>query len=522
MAIQKMMTDGGAPVPQPIIKPKTTTTKPTATLVAKEPAPLVQALIEQDRLAAQPVAPAPLAAPVGSRADLVEQQVATDADILPEKLPYVAPEYSQVPVGGKRLEVESQVATEKDIIGEPVQPKPVPVTPSTGTSMPRVSVPSAPKVTTPTTPTAPTQPTTGGQATQQAAVVKASENMPKPEDNAYWNQLVNKKFEYDPATDKDYWKAAANAENAIIQSMISRGGLYSSVARDAVAVKLMDLQLEYEEIAYEKYVDERDFLFQLAGFEQDRLDNAWARSFQVEQYQYQQQLDAWNQNMQMLEYQANREDEMFNRKMQQAANARANASLSLQKRQIEAQEKAASAAQEMNQRRGELAKDQREFELMMQRWESGDGYADKEVAAYFAEYGVREGSWIEKPSVAKMVTQIEKDFVMKGIEIANLESEAGYAADAADYLKGYMLGDDYYEQAGSSEANATATMKQIYYNYKASAITKDGKPADADHIASKLQNMSVNSNALVSSMGSYYYDKLYNELVSAMTKLASE
>ena len=100
----------------------------------------------------------------------------------------------------------------------------------------------------------------------------------------YYKKATETAFEYNPAQDQEYLRAASVLEQQVTDMMVGRGGLYSSVAHAALQSRLMSLQVDYQKMAYDKYLEERNFNMQIAGFLADREDAEWDKSFKMAQF----------------------------------------------------------------------------------------------------------------------------------------------------------------------------------------------------------------------------------------------
>lgn len=148
---------------------------------------------------------------------------------------------------------------------------------------------------------------------------KGGEPAPRPaeltESEKYLKQIQGLKFAYNAQSDPEYRQAASQLENQIAQMMIGRGGLYSSVTNAALQSGLMNLQVSYTKMAYERYLQERDYLFKLADFTAGREDAAWQKQFSEKQYKASRD-DAWfARKMANKEFAAGREDAAFQKQM---------------------------------------------------------------------------------------------------------------------------------------------------------------------------------------------------------------
>ena len=382
---------------------------------------------------------------------------------------------------------------------------------STSNYMPNVTLPTAPG-------TGATSVTGEGTAAGGATGSVVAPTAPAIDmSNIYLEQLNNMAFEYDPASDKDYLRAVAQTENAIIQSMVGRGGLYSSVAQSAVSVKLADLAIDYENMAYDKYVDERNFMFERAQFEQQRLAEAWSQNFQVAQFDATLQQRKFENEMAVAEFQFALEKEAYNRKRQAAADARAAASAAFSREQAilkqQQQDKQNAIANALMENQLDVQK----FNEMQNQW-AQDGKASAEVAEYFADYGVYQGASINNSAMQTVIQQKERYLNNQAYEISEIAVDLGQAAIAVEYM-------DYYNQPaeivirGTNEANSSVEMQRNYMialNEITDINTKQGY-SDAIYDLTSPNSYGTNIEAL----GEYYYTNLLNELQQRKDTLGS-
>jgi len=234
-----------------------------------------------------------------------------------------------------------------------------------------------------------------GQATEQTNISKTgstSGNATVPEKpiNEPYEKLKELKFEYNPSQDAGYQQAMAAAENAIVQSMISRGGLYSSVAQSAIATKLMDLTIEYEKLAYDKYLAEREFLFDLANFEQNKINTEWDQNFDLYQFESDQEQRAFENEMTLRKYEFEVEKEVFDRRMQlaeeSAAASRSYSSAKKAQADRDFAETGISIMAQLEKNKDKMLM----FEQMRSEWEK-EGKANIKVSTFFSDYGIQYG-----------------------------------------------------------------------------------------------------------------------------------
>jgi len=294
------------------------------------------------------------------------------------------------------------------------------------------------------------------------------EQTPVKEQNVYFDDLINTKFDYNPATDMGYMQAAAQAENAIIQSIIGRGGLYSSVAQSAVAVKLADLSIEYEKMAYDKYVDERDYKMTLATFEQDRIDTAWEHNFKIDQFNADQEQKKFENQLSLAEFQFAQEKEAFSQKMTLAAAARASASAYASKQSAAA---AKTLATKQSALQGQFLENKLAMDKLTEmktRWAQA-GEASAEVADFFSAYGVQDGDSIS--GYEDIIYKMENNLVDKAYTISNWATEMQEGAMAQEYLSSYV-------QPAQVTTDSTVSSSSNLANFINSATSSSTTKAD--------------------------------------------
>lgn len=203
------------------------------------------------------------------RRELVEQQMATDADIMKDS--QTSPTQAQTtPTGGG-------TSTRKTGSG----------TSSGGTS---------------------TGGTTGGTGTDSGAGATGGWQ-------TYFDKAVNTEFNYNPAEDNEYRLAASQVEQKVTDMMVGRGGLYSSVAQSALTSRLMELQVAYQKQAYEKFKEERDFNLKLASFVADREDTEWEKSFKMAQFKADQDQRKFDNGIKSAQLRISQANAAYNRQI---------------------------------------------------------------------------------------------------------------------------------------------------------------------------------------------------------------
>ena len=363
---------------------------------------------------------------------------------------------------------------------------------------------------------APVSTDTGSTASDAAAT--ATTETPAKAENPYFNALLDLKFEYNPATDQGYLQAAAQAENAIIQSIIGRGGLYSSVAQSAVATKLTDLGIEYEKIAYSNYTDQRTYLMQPANFEQDRIDTEWEQNYKVEQSAIDFEQQRFENQLSLANFQFAQEKEAFDQNQTLAAAARASASSysSGQASSAKAATAASEASIQAQLTANQLAKNQ--LSLYTAQW-AKDGTANKAVASYFSSYGVQYGS--SMTDYEDVITAIGDKLNNEAYQISQAAIASGEEKIASQYLDDYMKPVTTVK-SGTSADTSSSTQLSYYYTTLAQLTGKNETAASLSRNIKSLANDSKYA-AYRTKMGNYYFEKLLSELNSErLAKIKSE
>lgn len=145
----------------------------------------------------------------------------------------------------------------------------------------------------------------------------------------YIDLVNNAVFEYDPTQDPEYLRQASAYENTIVQMMIGRGGLYSSVTQSGIQSSLINLQMELRAQRYENFVADRNFNMSMAKFysgEQDKffrqqmdlLDYQLAKekfAFDVAKEEFDQQLAIAGYNLDVKRLELDYQKEQFDQQM---------------------------------------------------------------------------------------------------------------------------------------------------------------------------------------------------------------
>lgn len=383
---------------------------------------------------------------------------------------------------------------------------------------------------------------TGGGGTETGGEVTIPDYQPvtTPDGKTYkdiFAEVQTEQFVYDSAADEGYRIAASNVENEVAQMMVGRGGLYSSVATNAVQSRLMSLQIDYRKNAYEQFLTERNFKMQMAQFLAGRDDQEYARYMDAVKFQANRDDEAFNRSMQIAKYEADRSDEEFKRGMQiaeynmrlqqqQFTQAIQKQNLALSQAQFSYRKQIDSLEREIAGQREALntgvatyQNESSQFEAMKKKWASENGgYATAEVAAYF---GIPQHT-----PYAKSVATLR----MKQIEINNMKTnlvDFAKEINASDVIAG--AANDWYEQSSQSyDVNkdsisvlGTSTQQSAFTSYlseMSSRISQSMKfgLSEKEAVQAYYDGFARSYNAHVGNMGSLLAERMNNLIVKKL------
>lgn len=243
--------------------------------------------------------------------------------------------------------------------------------------------------------TAPTTPATtatespnksGYQAEQDSLQASIDTVMNAP--NASADKLNNMApFEYNAMNDPSYLRDASAIENQIANIMVGRGGLYSSVANNAIQAGLMNLQVQKSAEKRQQYVEDRNFLMNMAQNELSEKNAKFNQLMALKQEnteQYKLALDieqqAWARQMEEQKYKDAKEAQAFE---QEQSRLRTIASQVSAKVELET---AQAKVQLSNEYQGYKAEKQ-DYDRIMAQWAKNNG-ADLEVFLFFKKLGI--------------------------------------------------------------------------------------------------------------------------------------
>lgn len=294
-------------------------------------------------------------------------------------------------------------------------------------------------------------------------------------------------FTYDSAADEQYRIAASNLENEITQMMIGRGMMFSSVAASALQNRLIALQVQFRQSAYEEFLQERSFKMDMAKFVADREDASFSKEMALAEYNLnvqQQQFSQWMQKQNLALQQA----QFSYRKQQDALQA----DIANKRKQLEA-----NIAGWQNQ--------DSQFSSMLDKWKNSNyGYATADVAAYF---GVKQNAQYSRNSNAiatkrSTLNQQQQALTQQSIDLGYADITAGALQGwYEESTKSYDVDKDPITQLGSSAQQRTYNLLNAGYSEQI-----DNK-VSANTIASDIQR---NYARYEQEMGSMLAQRLYN------------
>jgi len=249
----------------------------------------------------------------------------------------------------------------------------------------------------------------------------------------YFDKANSLEFAYDPSTDNAYKLAASQVEQQVTDMMVGRGGLYSSVAQSALTSRLMELQVSYEEKAYERFLEDRNYYMELASFVADREDTAFEQSLALDKFKADLDQQKFENNIAMKEL----------------AIQQANAAYSRQY---------SKATEEQEYSEGQLGIMQVDYDQavstyneLVARWKSND-VADYEIASFF---GVATGT-----SYSSGTTKRNQAYSAIQASASELVAYARKVENDEAYLLALEA-----VKAGSSSTSYSTTTTQTQANY---------------------------------------------------------
>jgi len=258
------------------------------------------------------------------------------------------------------------------------------VAPKEETVAPAQTIGTAPKQTAPkageTTTTAPAK---TDEEVKQTAIDKSKTAITgnKTSDELFAD-LQNMKFTYDSSTDAEYRQEASRLENDVAQMMVGRGMLYSSVAQSALQSRLIASQINFRKQAYDNWLQERSFMFNIVQYQAGREDAAFQKDMSIKQYNAGREDAAFSKKMSLANYALAKDQQAFSQSMQRQQLSLQKASASYQRKANELATASAANRKDLATRISVYSNDSGEYTRMKEKWEK-NGVATPDVAAYF-------------------------------------------------------------------------------------------------------------------------------------------
>ncbi len=225
--------------------------------------------------------------------------------------------------------------------------------------------------------------TTGGTTATKTSTGTTIEGEPATDTwQNYYKKATETQFQYNPAEDQEYLRAASVIEQQVTDMMVGRGGLYSSVAHAALQSRLMSLQVDYQKMAYEKFIEEREYNMKIASFLAGREDAAWEKGFKEKEFTASREDEEWNRSFKVAQFKADQEQRAFSNSMQQAQLRISQANAAASRAAAQARAKQAEAQNTLAMMRVNYQMDYDKNEEMINKWRKR-GSADYEIASYF-------------------------------------------------------------------------------------------------------------------------------------------
>jgi hypothetical protein len=379
------------------------------------------------------------------------------------------------------------------------------------------------------------QATTGGGQPATDTINKSTQMLndiigsQKDEENQYIDKLNAMKFEYNPATDPDYRNDSAKLEQQVTNMMVSRGGLYSSVAQSALQSRLTDLMGTYRKQAYEIFKEDRNYTLQMAQMVYDRQDKDFSKALSLYSAQKDSEDTSWDQNQKLAEFQFSVKQSEFNNQLnlakfnadrQDQANSlaiqRANLKLSQENSAYnkEIQNAKLVQAQQSNtllMMQGNYAQDSAEYSRLVYKWVK-DTYADAEVAAYFGS----NVQYLPFDS-SGAINAMNQGKVALAQQEQQIAAYAKQTNDGSLYL-------DTLDSLQKQSSDPATTERQYATNYNAlvnsaySAYGAVNKTTKLPTTWKDLYTIYSSDPALLDEVGTTYYNKFMSDLQEKVTK----
>jgi chemotaxis protein histidine kinase CheA len=287
--------------------------------------------------------------------------------------------------------------------------------------------------------------------TEQPATTSTTDTTATAEvqENPYQKQLETMKFDYNPQTDTQYLEDAAGLENQVVQMMVGRGGMYSSVAQSALQSRLVSLQNDFRTEKYTQFVQDRNFLFEQAKQWSTEQATKWSQQQTEKEFAFEQEKEKFDQQMAIAEYNLAVQAQQFSQSQARAA-AKASSAQALYQSQLDVSEKSLSKEQTVIQKNAfTYYRESQIYKEYLARWKK-TGVADSYVAKYF---GVSQGASLSKSTSAVTYKAAYLDSYKDALNTA--ATDYNMSADLLDQVK--MFQENKYVSTTPTAATTTPT-----------------------------------------------------------------
>jgi len=299
----------------------------------------------------------------------------------------------------------------------------------------------------------------------------------------YADQASQMKFDWNSANDPAYLQEASNLENQVAGMMVGRGMLYSSLYQSALQSRLTTLQIEMRQQRYDEFLQERNWMMDMAGFYADREDTAFT------------------QNLQMLNYQLDLEQQKFSQQMQRAELSLAQAKFAYSKEQAALAEKESSIKTQYN----DLSSQYKSYNEMLteytDRWYESK-YPDAEVQAFFG---------LSDPTMSYWSKSAQSAINSKTASVDALRTQAEALAVQANDLDRAITASQGFV-TGSAASIAKQTQETNYNDMKTQILRAINTKEEAYDILNNLRDDKAN---IISYIGETNYNSLMTVVANA-------
>lgn len=242
------------------------------------------------------------------------------------------------------------------------------------------------------------------EAAQKESLDKVMEMVNEP--NKYIEELNGMTFDYNPQQDPEYLRNAAGLENQIAQTMVGRGGLYSSVASSALNASLINLQMNMTSQKRQEFIENRNFTLQLAQNEQNIKMDSFNQMMAIREAEAKDRTAALDEYLALAKYEADIEQRKFENAMKQEQwnaeqeqirfeNSITNQELALRKEAAIKDAQISGLEQDYANKSATLVNDfalyndlVTNYSTIVQKWKTGSQTADANTVRFFKQLGI--------------------------------------------------------------------------------------------------------------------------------------